>query len=205
MSEKLFDVNQQISIKAQLPDGSIKAITVRFPTDEELIERGRRIKVVTLNLGRGIQETVDQDPDPADAELINKILRMGEGPDVDEYEAYRIIEEITSSSMGEAAFDGEKVSVPLTAPGGIKTAHELRLPTAKEKFTYDKQFASVRSQQNKQVMSFSLSTAGDLYDKLKRTATGYAGDIVPIVHKQAVVLALLRAREAALGSAEVNF
>ncbi len=73
MSE-VFDVNREINVKLQGPDGQIKPVAIRFPSDEEWMERQRRRKVVIKNLGRGMSETVPPESAEEDAQLVERLL-----------------------------------------------------------------------------------------------------------------------------------
>src|SRR3989304_6859630 len=102
MSENkpVFDASRQGEIKLQSAEG-IKTVTVRFPTDEEWVERQRRRKIIIKQLGRGISETVIPSSEDADAELLAK-LRVGDGPEVDPFEASRILEQARQADVEDA-------------------------------------------------------------------------------------------------------
>ncbi len=189
-----FDAERIISVKAITADG-IKKIDVRFPSDEEWIEHSRRHRLVYRNLGRGIQEQVNQDPVQGDAELLATI-RQGEGPEIDPYEAFRILEELSRTRVVENGAEPDPLRINLAVPGAT-TVHVFRMPTAKEKFQLGK-LASSRSADNREVWSLNYSAAGDLYDAICKESVHYVGR-VPIIHKlaalQAVNTALTRALE----------
>jgi hypothetical protein len=73
---------------------------VRFPTDEEWVDRQRRRKIIIKQLGRGISETVVPSSEGGDAELLSK-LRVGEGQEVDAYEASRILEQLGQADVDD--------------------------------------------------------------------------------------------------------
>src|SRR3990172_9526250 len=101
MSEKkpVFDANRQAEIQLRSAEGN-KTVTVRFPTDEEWVERQRRRKTIIKQLGRGISETVIPGSEEADAELLSK-LRVGDGPEVDPFEASRILEQLGQADVDD--------------------------------------------------------------------------------------------------------
>src|SRR3990172_10085874 len=130
MSENktVFDASRQVEIKLQSAEGS-KTVTVRFPTDDEWVERQRRRKIIIKQLGRGISETVIPSSEDADAELLAK-LRVGDGPDVDAFEASRILEQLSQADVDDVQPESGAFRVLVRVPGGL-TAHVLRMPSAK--------------------------------------------------------------------------
>src|ERR1700688_3720542 len=85
----VFDGSRKILLKLLSSEGT-REVTVRFPSDDEWIEYNRRRKIIIKQLGRGISETVVPDSGEADSVLFAKI-RSGEGPEVDSFEANRIL------------------------------------------------------------------------------------------------------------------
>jgi hypothetical protein len=180
----MFDASQPIQVKVRTADG-IKAIRVRFPTDEEWIERQRRRKVLIKHLGRGVTETAVSGGEEADAELLAKI-RDGDGPEVDPYEASRIIEQLAQADVDEVVREGDAFRVILRVPGGT-VAHLLRMPSAKDVIEYRRRFARVLDlPYGKQELRVNLEAAGELHQKLLISADGYAAQI-PIVHQAVAV------------------
>jgi len=195
MSENkpVFDASRQVEIKLQSAEG-IKTVTVRFPTDEEWVERQRRRKIIIKQLGRGISETVIPSSEDADAELLAK-LRVGDGPDVDAFEASRILEQLGQADVDDVVPEAGAFRVLVRVPGGI-TAHVLRMPSAKDVIEYRRAFARILDLPfNKQELTVNLGAAGTLYQKLCPGAEGYAG-AVPIIHQAVAVKAAIDALEA---------
>jgi hypothetical protein len=201
MPEPLFDSCKTIDIKLQSADG-IKKISVRFPTDEEWIERQRRRKVIIKQLGRGASETIIPDSDEIDAELVAKLRDGDAGPEVDGFEAMRILEQLSQAEVDDVVAEEGAFRVFLRVPGAL-TQHLLEIPSAKDVIHHRKAFARVVDLQfNKQSLSVNLQAAADLYKKLSREVKGYAGDVVPIIHQAAAVQAAIGALESGLGVAE---
>ena len=134
----VFDASRQISIKLNTPEGA-KTVTVRFPTDEEWTERQRRRKIIIKQLGRGISETVLPGSEEADAELLAK-LRVGDGPEIDGFEATRILEQLSQADVDDALQEAGAFRVLVRVPGGL-TAHVLRMPSAKDVIEYPRALA----------------------------------------------------------------
>ena len=197
-NKAVFDGSRQVEIKLQSAEG-IKTVTVRFPTDEEWVERQRRRKIIIKQLGRGVSETVVPGSEDADAELLSK-LRVGDGPEVDALEASRILEQLGQADVDDVVPEAGAFRVLVRVPGGI-TAHVLRMPSAKDVIEYRRAFARILDLPfNKQELTVNLGAAGSLYQKLCQGAEGYAGS-VPVVHQAVAVKAAIDALEAGF---EVN-
>ena len=194
----VFDASRQISIKLNTSDGT-KAVTVRFPTDEEWTERQRRRKIIIKQLGRGISETVIPSSEDADAELLSK-LRVGDGPEADAFEASRILEQLGQADVDDVVPEADAFRVLVRVPGGL-TTHVLRMPSAKDVIEYRRAFARILDLPfNKQELTVNLAAAGDLYKKLCQGTEGYAG-AVPVIHQAVAVKAAIDALDAGF---EVN-
>ena len=195
MSENkpVFDASRQVEIKLQSAEGT-KTVTVRFPTDEEWVERQRRRKIIIKQLGRGISETVVPGSEDADAELLAK-LRVGDGPEVDAFEASRILEQLAQADVDDVIPEAGAFRVLVRVPGGI-TAHVLRMPSAKDVIEYRRAFARILDLPfNKQELTVNPAAAGELYKKLCQGTEGYTG-AVPVIHQAVAVKAAIDALEA---------
>lgn len=191
----MFDVTQPIQIRVRTSDG-IKSLRVRFPADEEWIERQRRRKVLIRHVGRGVTETIVSVGEDADAELLAKI-REDDGQEVDPYEASRVIEQLAQADVDDAAVEGDSVRVVLRVLGGMAT-HVLRMPTARDMIEYRRRFARVLDlPYGKQELRVNLEVAGELYRKLAVSTEGYVG-AVPIVHQAVALKAAIDELEALL-------
>jgi hypothetical protein len=201
MESKMFDSNREIEIQLRGPDG-IKKVKVRFPTDEEWIERQRRRKIIIKHLGRGISETTVPNAEEVDAALFAKI-RLDNGDELDAFEAARIIEQLGQADVDEVLEEAGGFRVVLRVPGGM-TEHVLRMPSAKDVIEYRRGFARVLDlPYNRQELTVNLAAAGELYKKLCQSAEGYVGG-VPIIHQAVVVKAAIDALEATFEEREGN-
>jgi hypothetical protein len=192
----MFDSTKSIIMNLRSPEG-LKSIRVRFPSDEEWIERQRRRKVIIKQLGRGVSETIIPNSEEADAALLAKIRVPEENaPEVDPFEATRIIEQLSQAEVDDVANDGGSFRVTTRVLGGI-TTHVLKMPSAKDVIEYRRSFARVLDlPYNKQELTINLSAAGTLYKKLIAETEGYAGD-VPVIHQAVAVKAAIDALDAA--------
>jgi hypothetical protein len=188
----MFDLAKPITVNLRTPEG-VKTIRVRFPSDEDWIERQRRRKVIIKQLGRGVSETIISGGEDADAALLAKI-REGDG-EVDPFEANRIIEQLSQAEVDDVVQTGDSFRVSLRVLGGTVT-HLLKMPSAKEVFEYRRGFARVLDlPYNRQELTINLAVAGVLYKKLITATEGYAGE-APIIHQAVAVKAAIDALDA---------
>jgi len=188
----MFDAKQPITIHLRTPDG-VKPVRVRFPTDEEWIERQKKRKVIVKQLGRGVSETTIPDSAEADAALLIKIrLPEQNATEVDAFEASRIIEQLNQADVDDVVQVGDAFRVTLRVLGGT-VAHILKMPSAKDVFEYRRGFARVLDlPYNRQELIINLAPAASLFKKLLESSEGYAGD-VPIIHQAVAVKAAIDA------------
>ena len=192
----MFDAKQLMTIHLRTPDG-LKTVRVRFPTDEEWIERQKKRKVIVKQLGRGVSETTIPDSQDADAALLARIrLPEENSPEVDAFEASRIIEQLSQADVDEVVQEGDAFRVTLRVLGGTVT-HLLKMPSAKDVFDYRRGFARVLDlPYSRQELIINLAPAAALYKKLVESAEGYAGE-APIIHQAVAVKAAIDALDGA--------
>ena len=189
----VFDSARQIQVQLCSAEGA-KIVKVRFPTDEEWIDRQRRRKILIKQLGRGVSETTIPNAEEVDAALFRKI-RLDDGEEVDAYEASRIIEQLSLAEVDDVVVEGAGFRVLLRVPGGT-TAHLLRMPSAKDVIEYRRGFARILDLPfNRQELTVNLAAAGTLYQKLVQATEGYAG-AAPIIHQAVAVKAAIDALDA---------
>jgi len=193
----MFDAKQSITIHLRTPEG-VKPIRVRFPVDEEWLDRQRKRKVIVKQLGRGVSETTITDSHDADAALLAKIRLADENaPEVDAFEASRIIEQLSQADVDDVVQTGDGFRVTMRVLGGTVT-HVLRMPSAKDVFEYRRGFARVLDlPYNRQELIINLAPAAALYKKLIESTEGYAGE-APIIHQAVAVKAAIEALDGAL-------
>ena len=192
----MFDPKQPITIHLRTPEGA-KTVRVRFPSDDEWIERQKKRKVIVKQLGRGVSETTIPDSAEADAALLAKIRVPEENaPEVDVFEASRIIEQLSQADVDDVVQEGDGFRVTMRVLGGTVT-NLLKMPSAKDVFEYRRGFARVLDlPYNRQELIINLAPAAALYDKLVRVTDGYTGE-PPIIHQAVAVKAAIDALDAA--------
>ena len=191
----VFDAARPIALQLRTSAG-VKTVRVRFPSDEEWTERQRRRKVIIKQLGRGVSETIIANGEAADGALLAKIRTPEENaPDVDPFEASRIIEQLSQAEVDDVVQAGDAFRVTLRVLGGTVT-HVLKMASAKDVTEYRRGFARVLDlPYNRQELTINLAAAGALYKKLITTAEGYAGD-APVMHQAVAVKAAIDALDA---------
>src|SRR5205814_8523 len=120
----VFDSTRPIAINLRTP-GGVKTVRVRFPSDDEWIGRQRRRKVLVKQLGRGISQTTVANGEDVDAALVAKI-RAGEDPDVDAFEAMKVVEQLSLAEVDDVVPDGDTFKVTLRVLGAT-TVHLLKM------------------------------------------------------------------------------
>ena len=195
MEQSVFDAARPLALQLRTPAG-VKTVRVRFPTDEEWMERQRKRKVLVKQLGRGVSETTIPNAEEADAALLAKIrLPEDRMPEVDPFEASRIIEQISQAEVDDVAQMGDGFLVALRVLGG-KVTHMLKMPSAKDVFEYRRTFARVLDlPYNRQELIINLAPAASLYKRLLQETDGYAGD-APAIHQAVTVKAAIDALDA---------
>lgn len=193
----VFDAARPIALQLRTPAG-LKTVRVRFPNDEEWIERQRKRKVIVKQLGRGVSETSIPNSEDADAALLAKIRVPDENaPEVDAFEASRVIEQLSQAEVDDVVEAGDAFRVTLRVLSGTVT-HLLKMPSAKDVFEYRRGFARVLDlPYNRQELIINLAPAGALYKRLALTAEGYAAGEVPVIHQAVAVKAAIDALDAA--------
>ncbi len=191
----VFDAARPIALQLRTSAG-VKTVRVRFPSDEEWTERQRRRKVIIKQLGRGVSETIIANGEAAAGALLAKIRTPEENaPDVDPFEASRIIEQLSQAEVDDVVQAGDAFRVTLRVLGGTVT-HVLKMASAKDVTEYRRGFARVLDlPYNRQELTINLAAAGALYKKLITTAEGYAGD-APVMHQAVAVKAAIDALDA---------
>ncbi len=194
--EAVFDAARPIAIQLRTPAG-VKTVRVRFPTDEEWIDRQKKRKVIVKQLGRGVSETTILDSAEADAALLAKIRAPEENaPEVDAFEASRIIEQLSQADVDDIVQVGDAFRVTMRVLGGTVT-HLLKMPSAKDVFEYRRGFARVLdSPYSRQELIINLAPAATLFKKLLKSSEGYAGE-VPIIYQAVAVKAAIDALDGA--------
>ena len=192
METPVFDASRPLAMNLRTPDG-VKTIRVRFPSDDEWIERQRRRKVLVKQLGRGASETTVVHREDADAALLAKIRTEQDGQEVDAFEASKLVEELATCDVDDVVPEGGGFRVTMRVLGGT-TSHLMKMPSAKDTFDYRRGFVrAVDLPFGRQEITVNIAPVAALYRKLVDSTEGYAGDVVPIIHQAVAVRAAIDA------------
>jgi hypothetical protein len=187
----MFDAKQEIDIRLlPLPDGTSRSVRLRFPTDQEWIDRYQKRKPVIRQLGRGQSETTLPSGDIVDAELLASICL--DGTVVDDFEANQVIERLAEAEVADAEQEGAHWRITLRVPGG-DVQHVMACPTIKDIVEYRRKFARlIDLPHGKQQLTVNLIPAGELHARLVQSVSGYSDPgAIPIVHRAAAVRAVI--------------
>jgi hypothetical protein len=147
----------------------VKTVRVRFPTDDERIARQRRRKVLVKQLGRRISETTVANGEDVDAALIALIREKSqdaEAPEIDAFEAVKVIEQLSLAEVDDVLPDGDGFRVTLRVLGAT-TVHLLKMPSAKDVFEHRRGFARLLDLPfGRQEVTINIGWAASLYKKL---------------------------------------
>lgn len=203
-ADNLFDVLRPIDIELQTPEGP-KKIRVRFPTDDEWAGRQRGRKIIIKKVGRNKTETVVPNAEEIDAAFLANIRCDADGPEVDQYEAAQALSPLVEAEVEDIERENGGFRIYLRVPG-LVTEHVLAMPSAKDIVKYRrKAYHRYDLRFGKEELVVDPAPAGELYDRMKTDIVGYASP-VPIIHKAAVIEAVIEEIESGIGVAgQENF
>lgn len=187
----MFDQSKEFVLK--ILSGGEKICTVRYPTDAEWCERVRKSKTVRTYLGRDKQLVDRSASERADAELLAKIRVDGGEPAFDKAEAYRAMGRLDRAQLLSVERAGDQYRVAMRVPGA-DVVHILRMPTAGDALEYERSTTKVSETRNRRESAIDLENLAAIYDRLRVSVEGYAGN-VPVNHKGAAVVDVMDAYE----------
>jgi hypothetical protein len=200
----MFDATAPITLKLPAPDApdGQKRVTVRFPSDEEWTERQRARKIITKSFGRGMSKSDVPGHAEVDEAFVRRIKTAG--PEVDCYEAISIVNALSQCDVTDVERDGTAYTVRMRVPGGDVSVG-LRMPSAREIHAFRREYiSSYDLPYGKSSTSVNLEAAARLFDALNvGEAVGYTGP-VPIIHKEAALVAMIAEFESGLGVSDDN-
>jgi hypothetical protein len=188
----MFDVKAEIGLTLPSPEGP-KKIVVRFPTDNEFIEWRRKKKILQRDLGRRSFQIESSRPESCDLDLLRKIRTDKDGPAIDDAESFYVIGQLADCEVSQRPErEGSSFTIRMKIMRKLATTHTLKLPSVKEMMDYERARSSVVfAAYGSQEIKINFRASADLYDKLKISTEGYAGD-VPVPHKAEAVNILLQ-------------
>lgn len=202
----VFDVDRPISVKADV-GGNIRRIGLRFPSDNEWVERARAQKFVFKQLGRQREQMTV--PQAAESNKALLLAIAGEGEALDAIlpaEAARIIDALSRAEVTDVEETGSGFRVQLAVPGG-EVWHQVDRPDAAQVEAFEKASATrVKLPFDRVEVTLNIRAAEDLYHELHGTVkdSDYAGGKVPLPHKMAVVQGAIKAYRTLLEDDDPN-
>lgn len=189
----MFDRTKEFALTSKRAG---KSVTVRFPTDAELIEHSRRIEIIKRSLGSGRGVETDIRGDDQAADWLMNLIRVSGASEIDEAEAAYFLDRILSIDVESCAVNGSTAEIKLRVCGNQITSHSLRIPTLKEERAFTKSLPRPVSLPNGiSRQRASLEPFSSFFDSLSAGFDGYASvpDAVPITHKSAAINAMTTA------------
>ena len=184
----LFDQSKPQEVR--ILSGGEKVALLRFPTDQELCDRQKRIKSTRKQLGRNKTEFEPPVTEMVDSELFEK-LRLepeNERASVDPAEAAKFLSKLLKAQVTEVERNGDQFEVKLRINQAITVLHVLKMPTQKDVLEYGRHAVRLIDMRRTQEFRSSLEPGGALWDKLIVRTEGYANGHVPITHKDAAIV-----------------
>jgi hypothetical protein len=196
-----FDKQMRIELRVEHPEQP-RAVTVRWPTDDEWKERAKRFRLERrVTAGGAWSETTNELE--TERWLFDQIV-LSQAPALSDAEAAEVIgrlERVTANDCQRG--DDGAFQVELGIPSGL-TVHRLRTPTAEERYEFNKgQNPPVDLGRGRSLILLDSTPADQLYNAVFLSAAGYAGEgaeAVPVIHKAAAVRVLLAELENRTGS-----
>lgn len=160
MSETTTPIKVEI-----LTDSGKKTAEVSFPTDQQWKKRRRAQAPVTRSLGRGQAETIPAAYEDVDLEIYNAI-KSADSPELDEFEASRVIEKLALCRLESLECNGANVIVTLKTVFGIQQL-TFRKPTIRQQTEYKRGIVRLRDlPNNAQKAVINMDLAASTFDAL---------------------------------------
>jgi hypothetical protein len=162
-------------------------ITLRYPSDDELIERQRIRELIVRTYSDGGEEVTVQPTRAFDGRLLQSLQESG--PALDEYESCDALSILDKCEIIDMSEQDGGYRVELGVSGG-KTIHIVRTPTQRELADYKDDIHQQISYPYKRKTIVRIGAARTLYDAIVITSEGYTGRI-PVTHKAAVCYSVI--------------
>lgn len=191
---QLFDVREPFAI--EIESGGIRTCRLKFPPDQQWIERSRKIVLHRDEIAGGKTKMRVLEIEKIDEPFFRKALLPDppdNGQNFDEFEASLALEILSRCDVesGEKA-DGA-ITVTARVFGNRSVTHVFQLPRRRHVIEYKRGSLDIVSGTKTTEFKAYLGPSAIFYDALIVSHEGYAeGSQVPILHKDAVVTEVLR-------------
>lgn len=181
-----YEVVDDVTTRIPRPSGSIE-VHLRWPTDEEWIQRQKSRRIIQKNLRMGATETDVLGGDDADAALFEKVRIESDG--VSPAEASLVLNQMSSSDVIDCQYLGTEFKVKLLLAGSREIEIGLTMPTADQVQKYRRSLARVIDlPYGKQEIRMNATAASDLFNTL---VTSKADSALPVVFKSPAISAII--------------
>ena len=183
----MFDSTKLIQVNLN----QIKVI-IRFPSDQEWIDREERSRPIFRKLDNGGTQVIRPDANRRDADLL-KAMQAEDPCPIDQYDAFYILDKLALCEITSVE-KTQDYRVIMTILGG-EAVHALRAPTGADTFQFERAITYTSLPQEGATSTRNLRAIGEIYDRMFVSNGGYAG-AVPIIHKaEAVQAVMMRSKE----------
>lgn len=190
----MFDTSNEIQTSIRRADG-VRNIVVRWPTDEQWLQRSRSWHINVQRRGRGVSETQVESA-RADSTLYVQI-RQEDSPDLEVDEAAKIIEILARCDITDVSLEMDEATVTMTVLGDTEVRHRLKLPTTAQVTQFKRSSVRVMDMPHgRQQLRTNMQAGLDLYTKCAVGVEGYANGSIPSIHRDAAIRAVIDACEA---------
>lgn len=181
--------NREAHFDVKIISGEEKVATLRFPTDQELCDRARKLKLVRRNLGRGKTQSEAGNGVELSADLFARIRVDKDGPVFDDSDAAAFIGRLDRCEVSDVEREGNQFRVTMKVPG-TTVEHVLKMPTQKDLIDFGRNSMTAIDDRRQSEIRLKLEPSGDLWGRMVVSVEGYEGEghgAVPITHKDAAL------------------
>jgi len=188
----MFDTTGEVAARVRTREG-LQELVVRWPTEEEWIERGRGRRTNQRQLGQGATE-IDVVEGDSDLKLYNAI-RLNGSANLTAGEATMFMETIAECRGAGAELGPAEAVITLRVMGGQEVKHTITIPSAEAIFK-TKKLASkvVNLPHNLYASKTFMGPWLKLYEECNGHSSDYTGPI-PAIHKETAMRELAEAME----------
>ena len=190
-------MSQSPTFRIVLPaDGGDKIALVRFPADQEWIERQRHRILLLKDLGRG-NTRIDPQPAPEADVALYQAIRLDGSADLDQDEIEVVIAHLEEAQVLSCDRDSSGFTVVLRTPFGEKR-YDLRVPSFKDLMAFRRSRASTQSLPfNTTRIKVNIAAGAHLFDQVAREQQE-----VPVIWKAKVADAVNSVIEGMVGGSD---
>jgi hypothetical protein len=199
----MFDSNSEFPVV--ILSGGEKECRMKWPSDADWCSAARRRRVLESSLGNGKSQSRVLGAEAAYADLFVRCRVDTAGPQFDEAEAVAVISKLERCKVISCEREGNAFRVTMRAYSGRmiyegqmadvyqRVVHLIKMPMQADtlQFSRDSVPPSRDSRNAREIRSY-LEPVGPFWAKIGTAEAGYAeGSVVPIVHKDSAINALL--------------